>query len=64
MDQGSSKPSGYSGTPLPKKLGIREGSRVAVVAAPTGFASVLGALPPGTHLRTNARGRLDVSCSS
>ena len=52
--------SGYSGTPLPKKLGIREGSRVAVVAAPSGFASVLGALPPGVQLRTNARGRLDV----
>lgn len=52
--------SGYSGTPLPKKLGIREGSRVAVVAAPSGFASVLGALPPGAQLRTNARGRLDV----
>jgi hypothetical protein len=52
--------SGYSGTPLPKKLGIREGSRVAVVAAPSGFASVLGALPPGAQLRTNARGHLDV----
>ncbi len=36
---------GYSGTPLPKKLGIREGSRVAVVAAPQGFDAVLGALP-------------------
>jgi hypothetical protein len=52
--------SGYSGTPLPKKLGIREGSRVAVVAAPRGFASVLGALPLGAQVRTNARGRLDV----
>jgi hypothetical protein len=28
---------GYSGTPLPRKLGIKEGSRVAVVAAPDGF---------------------------
>src|SRR6266536_3842487 len=52
--------SGYSGTPLPKKLGIHEGSRVAVVAAPPGFDAVLGALPPGTQLRTHARGRLDV----
>ena len=51
---------GYSGTPLPKKLGIREGSRVAVVAAPQGFDAVLGALPPGAELRTHARGRLDV----
>ena len=52
--------SGYSGTPLPKKLGIREGSRVAVVSAPQGFDASLGALPPGAQLRTHARGRLDV----
>ena len=52
--------SGYSGTPLPKKLGIREGSRVAVVSAPQGFDASLGALPPGAQLRKDARGRLDV----
>ena len=52
--------SGYSGTPLPRKLGIREGSRVAVVAAPKGFDAALGALPPGAQLRAHARGRLDV----
>ena len=51
---------GYSGAPLPKKLGIREGSRVAVVSAPVGFERVLGALPAGVHLRTDARGRCDV----
>jgi hypothetical protein len=28
---------GYSGTPLPKKLGIKEGSRVLVEDAPDGF---------------------------
>ena len=28
---------GYSGTPLPKKLGIKEGSRVVVRDAPDGF---------------------------
>ena len=52
--------SGYSGTPLPKKLGIREGSRVAVVSAPDGFDDVLGALPTGVEVRASARGRLDV----
>ena len=50
---------GYSGTPLARKLGIREGSHVAVVAAPDGFADQL-ALPAGVRLRTQARGRLDV----
>jgi len=28
---------GYSGTPLPRKLGIRDGSRVLLVAAPLTF---------------------------
>ncbi len=28
---------GYSGTPLPRKLGIRDGSRVLVLGAPDGF---------------------------
>ena len=51
---------GYSGTPLPRKLGIREGSRVAVVSAPEGFTRVLGPLPDGAQLRAGARGRCDV----
>jgi hypothetical protein len=50
---------GYSDTPLTKRLGIGEGCRVAVVAAPNGFAESLD-LPPGAQLRTQARGRLDV----
>ena len=36
---------GYSGTPLPKKLGIKEGSRIALVNAPKDFESELGELP-------------------
>lgn len=31
------EPAGYSGTPLPRKLGIRPGHRVLLVAPPTGF---------------------------
>ena len=34
--------SGYSGTPLPKKLGIKEGQRVAVLREPDGFRETLG----------------------
>ena len=33
---------GYSGTPLPQKLGIKGGSRVRLVRAPEGFVSTLG----------------------
>jgi len=36
---------GYSGTPLPKKLGIKEGSRIALVNPPNDFQSELGELP-------------------
>jgi hypothetical protein len=48
----------YSGTPLPKKLGIREGSRVVLVGAPEGFT--LAPLPGGVEILRAARGRLDV----
>ena len=51
---------GYSGTPLPRKLGIKEGQRVAVVAAPAGFDATLGELPAGVQVRHSARGRHDV----
>ena len=52
---------GYSGTPLPKKLGIKEGSTLALVGAPDGFAgSALNPLPDQVELRARARGPLDV----
>jgi len=35
----------YSATPLPTKLGIEEGSRVALRNAPRGFAATLGITP-------------------
>ncbi|HEV8572330.1 MAG TPA: DUF3052 domain-containing protein [Actinomycetota bacterium] len=50
----------YSGTPLPKKLGIREGHAVVFVSAPPGFEKLLDPLPPGTEIRDRARGPLDV----
>ena len=43
----------YSQTPLPKKLGIKDGSRVALQGAPSGFAEILGIEP-------KTRGELDV----
>jgi hypothetical protein len=52
---------GYSGTPLPKKLGIRPNHRVALLRAPDGFEQhTLGELPPGVSVRARARGPLDV----
>jgi len=49
----------YSGTPLPKKLGIREGSRVLVLGAPDRFE--LASLPGGVELVRAARNGLDVA---
>jgi hypothetical protein len=48
-------PAGYSGTPLPKKLGIRAHTTVALVGAPEGFETVLGALPDGVTVRHDLR---------
>ena len=51
---------GYSGTPLPRKLGIRENSVVILAGAPEDFESTLGELPGGVTLRRQARGRCDL----
>jgi CheY-like chemotaxis protein len=49
-DEPTSALAGYSGTPLPKKLGIKTGSRVALIGAPADFAGTLGPLPEGAQL--------------
>ncbi len=41
---------GYSGTPLAKKLGIKEGARVRLAGAPAGFEELVGGLPRGARL--------------
>jgi hypothetical protein len=44
----SAAAAGYSGTPLPTKLGIKPGHRVVLVGAPAGFTrDTLGPLPAG-----------------
>ncbi len=48
---------GYSGTPLPRKLGIMADHRVALINAPPGFDQTLGALPPGVETGTELAGR-------
>ena len=51
---------GYSGTPLAKKLGIKEGSRVALVNAPKDFQSNLGELPHGVEFIKRPTKALDI----
>ncbi len=57
----SSKLAGYSGTPLPKKLGIKASTRLALLDAPEGFTDTLGELPEGVAVRTNARAARDLT---
>jgi hypothetical protein len=49
---------GYSGTPLPKKLGLAPGQRVALIGAPAWFEEVV---PPDAEVRRALRGSLDVA---
>ncbi|HEY8002261.1 MAG: DUF3052 domain-containing protein [Vicinamibacteria bacterium] len=52
---------GYSGTPLPKKLGIKEGATVAFSAPPPEFAAALGELPDAVTVKGRAVAPLDVA---
>ena len=55
---------GYSGTPLAKKLGIKEGHTLALLGAPDGFAAVIETtLPDAVAVRTRATGTADVIVS-
>ena len=52
---------GYSGTLLPRKLGIKPGHRVLLLSAPDGFE--LERLPDGVSVARRARGTADVILS-
>jgi hypothetical protein len=55
---------GYSGTPLAKKLGVKEGCSLAVLGAPSGFVQdELIDLPAGVTPRARAAGTNDVVVS-
>jgi hypothetical protein len=43
---------GYSGTPLPRKLGIGENMRVTMIDPPDDFEHTLGRLPDGVEMST------------
>lgn len=52
---------GYSGTPLARKLGIKEGSTVMPLDAPAGYARLLGALPAGASIATRIGPTIDIA---
>ena len=51
---------GYSGTPLPKKLGVKENQRIALLNAPENFQEQLGELPPTTQIVKKLSAPLDL----
>jgi hypothetical protein len=51
---------GYSGKPLSVKLGIKPGTRIALLGAPADYAGVLGPLPSGVVVSGALRGKLDL----
>jgi hypothetical protein len=42
---------GYSGTPLVKKLGVKEGCRIHTIGAPQNYRSLLQPLPAGATFK-------------
>lgn len=59
-DIGTQNMAGYSSTPLAKKLGIKEGSRIGLVNAPTDFQSGLGKLPEKVEFVRRLKKALDI----
>ncbi len=53
--------SGYSGTPLPRKLGIAAGCRLALLGAPEGIEALLDPLPDGVRVMRRVAPELDVA---
>ena len=51
---------GYSGTPLIKKLGLKENARIAFRGTPASFSRTLGRLPAGATVVAHGRGRFDL----
>ena len=53
-------PAGYSGTPLPKKLGYKQGMRVSVVRPPPDYWDLVAPLPDGVEIVSGAAKGLDL----
>ncbi|MCI0486126.1 MAG: DUF3052 domain-containing protein [Blastocatellia bacterium] len=51
---------GYSGTALAKKLGIKEGFRIALIGAPSEFEKEIGALPAGAEIVSRRNKSIDL----
>ncbi|MET3928301.1 hypothetical protein ABIE51_000188 [Lysobacter sp. OAE881] len=57
----TSSGSGYSGTPLAKKLGVREGSSIWTLAAPEDYRALLEPPPPGVRFVAKLSKGVDIA---
>ncbi len=57
---GRAKAAGYSGTPLAKKLGLREGGRVYAVGAPQEYQKLLAPVPAGVKFVSKVGADTDI----
>lgn len=51
---------GYSGTPLPKKLGIGAGTKLCPIGAPADYRELLGALPDDVMFQARVGAATDI----
>jgi hypothetical protein len=51
-------PAGYSQRSLVEKLGIKAGTRIAILNPPPGYRATLGQLPPGVRVASTPRGQV------
>ena len=58
---GAGSAAGYSGTPLPKKLGYKQDSRILLIEAPGGYEALLHPLPAGLRFETQPGPGVDVA---
>ncbi len=58
---GVANPAGYSGTPLSKKLGIKQAHRVLLIDAPGDYADVLQPLPEAVQFVTRPDTKVDIA---
>jgi len=50
---------GYSGTPLVKKLGVKEGNSILIVNPPSDYVELVGGLPPNIHHALSGETEID-----
>jgi len=52
---------GYSGTPLPKKLGFKERSLVLLIDAPKDYAQLVAPVPSGVRFISRPNRKVDIA---